>query len=204
MIEPIRVFEGRMTEEALIRQAKEGDKEALKMLFEDNKKKIFYLAYQYVHNAEDAEDILQETFIRAFHHLPKYEFQNGTAFSPWIYRIGINCSIDYLRRNKRARANKGIDDFPNIPSNSLNSDPEYSSRLKEIREKIDEFLKKLTERQRMIFILKHYQELSTKEIAEYMNCSEGSVKKQLFRAVKAIKKQFKGFFTENSYEMQEI
>jgi len=97
-----------------------------------------------------------------------------------------------------------MDDFPHISSTSQNSDPEYSSRLKETRQKIDEFLKNLTERQRMIFILKHYQELSTKEIAEHMNCSEGSVKKQLFRAVGAIKKQFKDFFTENSYEMQEI
>jgi RNA polymerase sigma-70 factor (ECF subfamily) len=202
MIEQIRVFE--MKEEVLIKQAQDGDKGALKMLFEDNKKKIFYLAYQYVHNAEDAEDILQETFIKAFHSLPKYDFQNGTGFSPWLYRIGINCSIDYLRRNKRARETRGIDDFPNIPSSSQNSDPEYSSGLKEIRERIDEFLKKLTEKQRMIFVLKHYQELSTKEIAEYMNCSEGSVKKQLFRAVGAIKKQFRDFFTENNYEMQEI
>jgi len=202
MIEQIHVFE--MKEEALIKQAQDGDKEALKMLYEANKKKIFYLAYQYVHNAEDAEDILQETFVKAFHSLPKYDFQNGTGFSPWIYRIGINSSIDYLRRTKRIRENKRMDDFPNIPSNSENSDPEYSGRLKEIREKIDVFLKQLTERQRMIFILKHYQELSTKEIAEYMKCSEGSVKKQLFRAVGAIKKQFKDFFTENSYEMQEI
>ena len=202
MIEQIRVFE--MKEEVLIKQAQDGDKGALKMLFEENKKKIFYLAYQYVHNAEDAEDILQETFIKAFHALPKYDFQNGTGFSPWLYRIGINCSIDYLRRNKRARETRGIDDFPNIPSSGQDSDPEYSSGLKEIRERIDEFLKKLTERQRMIFVLKHYQELSTKEIAEYMNCSEGSVKKQLFRAVGTIKKQFKDFFTENSYEMQEI
>ena len=97
-----------------------------------------------------------------------------------------------------------MDDFPHLPATHKNSDPEHSGSLREIREKIDEFLKKLTARQRMIFILKHYQELSTKEIAEYMNCSEGSVKKQLFRAVGAIKKQFKDFFTENNYEMQEI
>jgi len=193
-----------MTEEALIRQARDGDEEALKMLYDANRKKIFNLAYQYVHNAEDAEDILQETFIKAFRSLPKYDLQNRTSFSPWIYRIGINCSIDYLRRTKRIRENKRMDDFPHISSTSQNSDPEYSSRLKETRQKIDEFLKNLTERQRMIFILKHYQELSTKEIAEHMNCSEGSVKKQLFRAVGAIKKQFKDFFTENSYEMQEI
>jgi RNA polymerase sigma-70 factor (ECF subfamily) len=202
MIEAIRIFE--MKEEVLIKQAQDGDKGALKMLYEENKKKIFYLAYQYVHNAEDAEDILQETFIRAFHSLPKYDFQNGAGFSPWLYRIGINCSIDYLRRNKRARETRGIDDFPNIPSNSQDSDPEYSSMLKGIRERIDVFLNKLTEKQRMIFVLKHYQELSIKEIAEYMNCSEGSVKKQLFRAVGAIKKQFEDFFMENDYEMQEI
>jgi RNA polymerase sigma-70 factor (ECF subfamily) len=193
-----------MKEEALIKLAQEGNKEALRTLFEDNKKKIFYLAYQYTKNAEDAEDILQDTFIKAYNSLHKYDFQNGSGFSPWLYRIGINCSIDHLRRNKKEKNKKDMDDLTNIPSNSKNSDPEHTTNKKEIREKIEEFLNKLSARQRMIFMLKHYQELSIKEIAEYMNCSEGSVKKQLFRAVGEVKKHFKSLFRENSYEMQKI
>ena len=76
--------------------------------------------------------------------------------------------------------------------------------VQEAREKIDKVLDTLTARQRMIFILRHYQHLSTSEIAEYMSCSQGSVKKQLFRAVQAMKQHLKGFILEKNYEMQKI
>lgn len=92
-----------MNEIAVIRLARQGNKEALRLLFEENKKKIFSLAYQYVKNAEDAEDILQETFIKVYRSLHKLNMHDGTRFSPWLYRIGINCSIDYLRRKKKER-----------------------------------------------------------------------------------------------------
>ena len=73
-----------------------------------------------------------------------------------------------------------------------------------MHEKIDQILNKLSGQQRMVFILRHYQELSTREISEYLNCSEGSVKKQLFRAVSAMKEHLKSLILENKYEMQKI
>ncbi|MFB0565755.1 MAG: RNA polymerase sigma factor [Candidatus Aminicenantaceae bacterium] len=193
-----------MNEETLVKLAQEGDKEAMRVLFDDNKKKIFHMAYHYVQNVEDAEDILQETFIKTFTSLDKYSYHSGASFSTWLYRIGTNCSIDHLRKNKKGKDTYGMDNLSSIPSKNENSDPEYKSRLKEARERIEVFLSKLSARQRMIFILKHYQQLTTKEIAEYFNCTEGSIKKQLFRAVEEIKKHFKDFFTENGYEMQKI
>lgn len=191
-----------MNEIAAIKLAQEGNKEALKTLFVENKKKIFSLAYQYVKNAEDAEDILQETFIKAYRSLHRFNIQDGMSFSPWLYRIGINCSIDYLRRNKRKKEKiSGVNNLDNISSNNKTSDPEESRGQKEIREKISQFLNKLSGQQRMVFILRHYQELSTKEIAEYLSCTEGSVKKQLFRAVSSLKEHLKGLILEKSYEM---
>jgi RNA polymerase sigma-70 factor (ECF subfamily) len=89
-------------------------------------------------------------------------------------------------------------------SGSSGSDPEQTRDRSEIREKIDHTLNRLSGRQKMIFILKHYQELTTVEIAEYLECSEGSVKRQLFRAVQVMKKNLKGLVMENSYEMQKI
>jgi len=198
------MYKKSMNEENLVKLAQEGNKEAMRALFDDNKKRIFHLAYQYVKNAEDAEDILQDTFIKTFNSLDKYDNQVGSSFSTWLYRIGINCSIDYLRRNKKSKDTDGMDDFSNIASHNDDSNPEYKSLIKEAREKIEVFLNRLSAKQRMIFILKHYQQLTTKEIAECMNCSEGSIKKQLFRAVGEMKKHFKNFFTENSYEMQKI
>jgi RNA polymerase sigma-70 factor (ECF subfamily) len=194
-----------MNEHAVIKLAQEGNREALKLLFEENKKKIFYLAYQYTKNAEDAEDILQEAFIKAYRSLNRFNIQDGNSFSPWLCRIGINCSIDYLRRNKK-RKEKDLaqNNIENLASEDVNSNPENTSAQKEIREKIDQTLNKLSGQQRIIFILKHYQQLTTREIAEYLDCSEGSVKRQLFRAVSAMKVHLKGLILENKYEMQKI
>lgn len=192
-----------MNEKALLLQAREGNKEALRLLFEENKKKIFSLAYYYTKNAEDAEDILQETFIKACRFLNKFNFEDGAGFSPWLYRIGINCSIDYLRRNRKGRGKTlEAESLENISSADADSDPEHIQRHKEIREKVDQVLNILSGQQRMVFVLRHYQELSTKEIAEYMNSSEGSVKKQLFRAVQTLKERLKGLIMENEYEVQ--
>ena len=194
-----------MNEQNVIKSAQNGDREALRLLFEENRQKIFLLAYQYVKNVEDAEDILQETFIKAYRSLHKFNPQNNTRFSPWLYRIGINCSIDYLRRKKeRKMHHSGSDELDNVSSDTLSYDPEQARNRSEIREKIDHVLNRLSGRQKMIFILKHYQELTCAEIAGYLNCSEGSVKRQLFRAVSVVKKSLKGLIMEKSYEVQKV
>ena len=196
-----------MDEEALIQSAREGDREALRILYDQNKQRIFAFAYQYTKNSEDAEDILQETFIKAFRSLPKFNTQDGSRFSPWLYRISINCSLDYLRRNKKRKEKNsliGRDYLENISPENDQSDPVKRRQKEETREKIDQILHKLSGQQRMVFVLKHYQQLTIKEIAECMNITEGGVKKQLFRAVSTIRESLKGLISENNYEMQKI
>ena len=192
-----------MEETAVVQLAQQGDTEAFRRLFEDNKRKVFSIAYQYTKNKEDAEDIMQETFIKAFHSLEKFRTEKDTNFSSWLYRIGINASIDHLRKNKMKKDNYiDSDQLPNITSDDGYSNPEEAARLKEIRGKLDQSLNRLSPGQRMVFILRHYQQFSIKEIADHMKCSEGSVKKQLFRAFQMIKKQFQSLFPEDKYEMQ--
>lgn len=192
-----------MNERSTIKHAQEGDREAFRKLFEENKNLIFSLAYRYAKNMEDAEDILQETFIKAYHSLHTFQLQNNSTFSSWIYRICINCSIDFLRKNKKRKQTSDQNvEIQDVPSSHFSSDPESPKNLNDVQEKLNNVMEKLSARQRMIFILKHYQEMSTKEIAEYMNCSEGSVKKQLFRAVSLVKENFKQFIPENNYELQ--
>lgn len=191
-----------MEETVLVKLARDGSEEALKMLYEQNKNKIFGLAYQYVKNTEDAEDILQETFIKAYHSLDTYNLQEGTSFFSWLYRIGVNNCIDFLRKNKQIKLkNEQMNDIEIIPSNNENANPEYTAQQQAVRNKINKYLSALPPKQRMVFVLKHYQQLTTKEIAEYLKCTEGSVKKQLFRAVSGLKKYLKDFFMENDYEM---
>ena len=198
------IYEGNtMNEIEIVQMAQQGDTHAFRQLFEENKRRVFTLAFQYTKNKEDAEDILQETFIKAFHSLNKFKAQDDTNFSSWLYRIGINASIDHLRKNKMKKDNYIDSDLlPNITSDDGFSQPEHAIRIKEIRTKLDLSLSKLPKGQRMVFILRHYQQLSVKEIADTMKCSEGSVKKQLFRAFQMIKKRFKSLFPEDNYEMQ--
>lgn len=191
-----------MNETEVVQLAQQGDTNAFRQLFEENKRRVFTLAFQYTKNKEDAEDILQETFIKAFHSLNKFKAQDETNFSSWLYRIGINASIDHLRKNKMKKDNYiDSDQLPTISSNDGFSHPEHAARIKEIRTKLDLTLSQLPKGQRMVFILRHYQQFSVKEIADYMNCSEGSVKKQLFRAFQMIKKHFISLFPEDNYEM---
>jgi RNA polymerase sigma-70 factor (ECF subfamily) len=194
-----------MNERAIVESAQQGDTEAFCMLFEQNRQRIFSLAYQYTKNAEDAEDILQETFIKTYNFLDKYQKENDSGFSSWIYRIGINCSIDYLRRKKKTKHDfSDWDSVEKTYSDDNHSNPEHSARLEELREKISVLVDMLSPRQRMVFILKHYQQLSIKEIAELLDCSEGSVKKQLFRAISSIKNPLKKLLWEKDYGLQKI
>ncbi|HZX10443.1 MAG TPA: RNA polymerase sigma factor [Acidobacteriota bacterium] len=186
----------------LIQNAQQGDREAFYMLFEKNKKMVFGLAFKYTKNKQDAEDILQETFIKALNNLNKFQTKKYSSFSSWIYRIGVNCSIDFLRDKKRIRENLSdwrLMDSTN-PDSSL-TDPERKVSREDLKKKIELFLEDMPPRQKMAFVLKHFQQLKIREIAEYMECSEGSVKKQLFRAVKNLKSSLKKNFWEKEYEM---
>jgi len=191
-----------MDEIALVQSAQEGNMDAFESLMKNNRQRIFALAYQYTKNAEDTEDIFQETFIKAYNNIQKFRVGKETSFTAWLYRIGINCSIDHLRKHKRHRETTadGLD-IQKLPSSEKGSDPEKHQQTTEIRTKTEEVLKTIAPRQRMVFILRHYQQMNIKEIAEYLECSEGSVKKQLFRAIGSFKKQFKSFIPETSYEV---
>ena len=180
-----------MDEILLVQAAQAGNRTALRELFEQNKRKIFGLAYQYARNREDAEDILQETFIKAFRRIHTFRVQEETGFASWLFRVGINCSIDYLRRNKARRTELGSDVLAALPTAAQGSDPQREHARREFRRRIDRSLAGLSPRQRMIFLLKNDQQFSIREIAAQLQCTEGSVKTHLFRAVSAIKRGFK-------------
>jgi len=180
-----------MDETVLIQAAQAGNRAALRELYEQNKRKVFALAYQYVRNVEDAEDILQETFIKAFWRIETYRLDEESGFGAWLFRVGINCSIDFLRRNKSKRSEVGEEALRSVPAETPGSDPEQEQARRELRGRIDAILSGLSAKQRMVFLLKHDQQFSIREIAAQLDCTEGSVKTHLFRAVSALKRSFK-------------
>jgi RNA polymerase sigma-70 factor, ECF subfamily len=170
--------------------AKTGDRGAMRELYERNRSRIYALAYRYSGNVADAEDILQDSFIKAFSSLQKCQLNENSYFATWLYRIAVNCALDHLRRRRR-HDNLGdwgenltaAADGENAPA------PELEYARQEAARQVRLGLEKLTDRKRMVVVLRHYQQLKIGEIAATMGCSQGSVKKQLFRALAQLKRE---------------
>ncbi|MCX6561897.1 MAG: sigma-70 family RNA polymerase sigma factor [Candidatus Aminicenantes bacterium] len=191
-----------MDETALIRTAREGDGDAFRTLFDAHNGRVFGLAYKYLRNRADAEDVLQETFIRAYRALDTFDPVKNADFGVWINRICVNCSIDALRRSRRRSAQPLEGETLNtLPSDAPGDDPERAARGREIRERVDKALNRLSPRQRMIFTLRHDMGYTIREIARTVGSTEGSVKKHLFRAVEALKSRLRRYAMEDGHEM---
>jgi RNA polymerase sigma-70 factor (ECF subfamily) len=177
-------------EQHLVALAKLGDNTAFEKLYLHNKEKIFHLTFQYTRNLQDAEDLLQEIFSRAFLSINQFKGVDNATFSTWLFRIGINCSINFIQKHKKQTTHWEL--HHEIPGDKIAreySNPEETAALKEMEEELEAGLDNLSPKQRMIFTLKHHEGLKVKEIAQMMKCSEGSVKKQLHRAMSTLVKK---------------
>lgn len=177
-----------MREDAAIRLASEGNEAALRRLYDDNCERIYQLAYRYTRSQEDAMDVVQETFTKAFKRIRSFRTGNDAGFSSWLSRICINCSIDQLRRRQREKMNLTIplEHLATDPA-AQNDSPDKRAELAETLRLITNAVAKLPPKQRIIFDLRHGQHHSIKEIADLMGCSESTVKTQLSRAVKKLR-----------------
>lgn len=170
--------------------AKAGNRGAMHELYERNRSRIYALAYRYAGNVADAEDILQDTFIKAFSSLQKCQLNENSYFATWLYRIAVNCSLDHFRR--RRHYDHQVEWSEKLSAAAENEDaatPESEYVRNESAQQVRRGLERLTDRKRMVVMLRHYQQLKISEIAATMGCSQGSVKKQLFRALAQLKKE---------------
>ncbi len=193
----------KMDESAMIRQALAGDAAAWHSLFDTHYRKVFNVAFRFLGNQADAEDVLQETFVRAYRGLEGFDPSFAGGFSSWIGRIGANCSLDALRRKKRTRDTVSLEDdaVPHPTDATDGADPERTTGNREIRERIEEALADLSPKQRLIFTLRHYEGYTTREIAGMVEVTEGSVKTHLFRAVGALRRKLSRVGLEDRYEV---
>ena len=186
-----------MNNELIILLAKEGKESAFQDLYENNYAMIFRLAYRYTKSQEDAEDIMQETFIKAFRSIKRFDFNVSSNFSAWIYQIGLHCSLDYLRKNKRRKIGQteSLSDF-HIEPEAKDSSPEKSAIASQAIARVKNALHLLSPKQQIIFDLRHLQHMAIKEIAEHLQCSQSTVKKQLQRAVSKLRDQLEPLWGE--------
>ena len=159
-----------------------GDQEAYRLLFDKYRERMYALAYGYVGNREDALDIVQETFAKAFSSLSG--FKGEASFASWLRRIAVNSCIDYRRRSVARRP--GEDEPP--PSGLSQAArqgaeaPGEAAQVRELAALAQEAVTRLPKAQRMTFVMRVKEGLSYKEIAEAMGCSIGTVMSRLFNA----------------------
>lgn len=168
----------------LLEKAGEGDRQAFKDIVSLHQQKVFLLAFSILRNREDALDVVQETFMRLYQKLDAYE--SGRNFQAWLLQIAKNLSIDYYRKHHRRRrdmeTDQRIEDLP-LAAADYRSNPESS----ELSRVLARNLERLAERQRLIFVMKHFNGLEYREIAQVLGISVGTVKSLHFKAVRNLK-----------------
>ena len=179
-------------EQRLIEQAQQGDRRAFRTLVQRYQQPIYFLARDLAGNHHDAEDLAQETFIRALRFLEK--FRGEAKFGSWLYRITVNCYIDSRRKKQvstvsihdEANESRGFSEqaLPDLRQHS----PEDGAQARGIQEHIEQALTTLSPRERSVFVLRHYKDMPLKEIAGTLDIAEGTVKALLFRAIQRLQK----------------
>ena len=167
--------------EMMIQKAKQGDTEAFRALVEKFQNFAFHVAYRFLHSETDAMDTVQESFIRVWQHLPRYN--QNKRFSTWFYRIVVNSALDRIRKNTR----RSEIPFERIPEIKADCDPESACIRQEFIQKIRDTAETLPDKQRTVFTLRDLQEFSIREVAEILHCTQQTVKSHLYYARKKIR-----------------
>ncbi len=175
-----------------VKKAQKGDSTAFEQLVLAHQNQIYRLCFRMLGNAEDAADMTQETFLKAWRNLDR--FQGDAAFSTWLYRLASNCCLDFLRSQKRrptvsmtTEDDDGEEQTIEVADDSAT--PEEELLLKEERSEIARAMASLDEEQRQILSLRVINDLSYTEIAEILDIKEGTVKSRLARARENLRKK---------------
>ena len=171
-------------ETGLVQRAKKGDLGAYDELVQRYQERIYATVYHMTSNHEDANDIAQESFIKAFQALKS--FKGGSSFYTWLYRIAVNKTINFLKQRKN-RIHMSLNDLdfnaehdPDLVALISEKTPRREAGLAELQEKLNTALMKLSEPHRLVVVLHDVQGLSHDEIAKVMDCNIGTVRSRLF------------------------
>lgn len=172
-------------EPELIQQFLRGDQSAFDELMTLHQKRVYRIALGVLGDHDEAADITQEAFIRAFRSLKNFKF--GSRFGTWLHRITVNLCISHIRKQK-LRQHLSLSEVSHLLKSPLGS-PARDLDLKDLAHQIEEAIAILPPKQRAIFVMHHYEEMPHKEIAKIMNRSEGAIKSSYCQAVKKLRKR---------------
>jgi len=176
----------------LVERCLQGDRSAFAIIVERYKRQIYSIAYSMTRNHADADDLSQDTFIKAYENLRRFNL--GTNFCSWLCRIAVNLCIDYLRHKKRFPEDP-LDNQSQMLSNpDLN--PHDNVESNELMESIMAAVDSLPADQRTVVVLREVQGIGLKDIAEIMNCSESTIRWRLHYARKKLRKRLRSYVEE--------
>jgi RNA polymerase sigma-70 factor (ECF subfamily) len=183
----------------LVLAAQKGDPMAFEQLVNRYDQQVLAIALSYTNHSDDAKDVYQEVFIRVYRALPGFRFES--KFSTWLHKITTNVCLTFKSRNRRhthLSIDQGIeqDDGSSYALSDVLADdstPDRQILNSEISEQVQEAIKSLSPQQKMVFSLKHFQGYKLREIAQMMDCAEGTVKKHLFVAHEKLRERLKEF-----------
>jgi RNA polymerase sigma-70 factor (ECF subfamily) len=182
-----------LPETQLIERSRQHDVQAYSELVQRYQKKIYALVYNMTSNREDAEDLVQDVFVKAYSSL-KY-FQGNSSFYTWVYRIAVNRTINFLKKRNR-RATDSLDDVDKAIERdaayvelSARESPVRDMAITELRERLNKALQSLSEKHRTVVVMHDVEGIPHEEIARILECSEGTVRSRLFYARQALQAQ---------------
>jgi len=187
-----------MNDAELIREAQRGNHAAFEELVRQYDGAVLRLAYHRTRSEQDAQDIYQEAFLKAYRNIGNFRFE--CSFYTWIYRIVTNLCLDHLRKRQVRKEDSGVvtdsegesfDMLDQVADVRSGASPEKDLMRRELGNRIARALEKLTPRERMVFEMKHYQGLKLRTIGEILNTTEETAKNTLFRGTQKLRAALK-------------
>jgi len=182
------------TDAAAVALARGGDSEAFRALVERHSRAVYRLAHRMTGNPQDAEDVVQETFLKAYRQLGRFE--SRANFGTWMHRIAVNCSIDVIRARKHQETAHDAADLDTLdggpaarPRNDAHVDPSPERLMlsTEVQDKVTRAMEGLTHMERAAFVLRHFEGQSIEEISRALNLKTNAAKHSIFRAVRKMR-----------------
>lgn len=180
------------TDATFVARARAGESDAFRVLVERHSRALFRLAFRMTGNRQDAEDVVQESFLRAFKQLGK--FDQRATFGTWLYRITANCSLDLVRARKRRSelvTSTGDEAAEEIVTQlpAPEPTPERMVLSVEVRERVIEAMQELSANERTAFVLRHFEGMKIEEVSRVLECQPGAAKHSVFRAVQKLRRR---------------
>ena len=187
-----------LSDSVAVAQARAGDSGAFRILVERHSRNLFRLAYRMTGHQQDAEDVVQETFLRAYRQLAK--FDDRATFGTWLYRIAANCSLDLIRVRKRrsehlepAPEEGAPDPVQSLPDPAPT--PDRLAMSGEVERKVAGVLNSLSEMERTAFVLRHYEGMCIDDIGRTLGVQPNAAKHSIFRAVQKLRRALEPLVT---------